>query len=129
MWRSLNMIIFNLIAALYLLSGLWCATQAERSMSFLGYEPSSQFSVGEFITVYGGLQLGIGLAMLIVNWLPQYFGGTLLFAAVFSVVLLLVRIMTLVTYGFFEQGNIMAGVELFIAVSLVAVFVRYHFAG
>lgn len=122
------MIIFNLIAGLYLLSGLWCTFMAERSMTFLGYEATSQFSVGEFITVYGGLQIGIGLAMIAVNWLPQYFGGTLFFATVFSIVLILARIATLITYGFFEQGNLMAGLEMVIAVSLVVLFLRHHFA-
>lgn len=121
------MIIFNIIAVLYLFSGLWCTFQADRSMAFLGYDSTSEFSVGEFITVYGGLQIGIGLAMVLVNWLPQYFGGTLLFATVFSLVLILMRIITLFAYGFFEQGTMMAGLELVIAVCLVVLFARHHF--
>lgn len=122
------MIIFNLIALLYLVSGLWCTFYAERSMTFLGYESSSAHTLGEFITVYGGIQLGVGLAMLLANLWPQYYGGTLMFATVFSVVLILTRIATLLTYGFFEQGNLMAGLELVIAVGLVVLFVRHHFA-
>ena len=97
-------------------------------MTFLGYESSSAYTLGEFITVYGGIQLGVGLAMLLANLWPQYYGGTLMFATVFSVVLILTRIATLLTYGFFEQGNLMAGLELVIAVGLVVLFVRHHFA-
>ena len=122
------MIIFNLIALLYLVSGLWCTFYAERSMAFLGYESSSSHTISEFITVYGGIQLGVGLAMLMANVWPQYYGGTLMFATVFSVVLILTRIATLLTYGFFEQGNLMAGLELVIAVGLIVLFVRHHFA-
>jgi len=120
------MIIFNLVGILYLVSGVWCAWQAQRSMEFLGYRSDDPHTLGEFITVYGGLQIGIGLAMLLVNIWPQYYSGTLFFATVFSVVLIAMRLLTLVSFGFFAQGNMMAALEMAIAVALLLVFFRHH---
>ena len=116
------MIIFNSIGILYLLSGMWCVFQADKSMSFLGLGSVNSYGVGEFVTVYGGLQLGIGLGMILVNWLPQYYSGTLFFATILSFALIAVRVFTLVSHGFFLEGNLMAGLELIIAASLLTLF-------
>lgn len=98
-------------------------------MGFLGYEQSASYAVGEFITVYGGLQLGIGLAMILVNWMPQYYSGTLFFAMVLSIALIVLRLVTLFSHGFFFEGNLMAGLELVFAVSLMALFWQHRTAG
>lgn len=122
------MIIYNAIAILYVLSGLWCSFQPLKSMGFLGYAEVRHIeaSVAEFVTVYGGLQLGIGLAMLTANLFPQYYGGTLLFAAVLSLLLIFMRVVSMMTYGWFEEGLMMGGLELVLAVSLAVLFYRQH---
>ncbi len=95
---------------------------AEKSMAFLGLGHVTTYGLGEFVTVYGGLQLGIGLGMILVNWWPQYYSGTLFFATVLSVALIAVRLFTLFSHGFFFEGNLMAGLEFIIAASLLALF-------
>lgn len=122
------MIIYNAIAILYLFSGIWCALQPLKSMGYLGYQDLGSSTVAEFITVYGGLQIGIALAMLGVNWLPQYFAGTLFFATVLSLCLIVMRVLSMVAHGWFSAGIAMGILELVIAVALGILFYRHHTA-
>lgn len=122
------MIIYNAIAILYLFSGLWCALQPLKSMAYLGYQDVNSSTIAEFFTVYGGLQIGIAFAMLGVNWLPQYFAGTLFFATILSLCLIVMRVVSMLAYGWFSAGIAMGILELLIAVALGILLYRHHTA-
>jgi len=118
-----NMIILRIVGALYILSGLWCMARPLLAASFVGYELQGAVGKAEFFTVYGGLQLGLGLAMLIGSSVKQAFVGTMLMAFVVSLVLALVRLLSLLVYtdAIEQQGlAMMVAVECLLAFVLLA---------
>lgn len=58
----------RIVGSLYLLSGCWCLLQPQLAASFLAFRFTDPAGLAEFIAVYGGLQLGLGVAMW---WVPR----------------------------------------------------------
>lgn len=81
-----------IIGVLYLLSASFCTLMFESAAEALGYLLPDAAGQGEFITVYGGLQAGIGLAMILSALRNSAIDGGLLFAAVLSAVLAAYRL-------------------------------------
>ncbi|MAT71890.1 MAG: DUF4345 domain-containing protein [Planctomycetaceae bacterium] len=91
----------------YIALGLWCAASPDQTSSAVGFSLANASGRSEWITVYGGLQAGLGAAMLLCGYAPSLRLGGLAFAAVFSWGLVLFRTPTLLTmsvrgmtYGF-----------------------------
>lgn len=93
------MISLRVVGILYLLSGLWCASQAELSANFLGFALTSLLAHSEFFSVYGGLQVGLGVAMLGASFRRTYIEAALYFAYVFSMTLFLFRVASAWIWG------------------------------
>ncbi|RRJ83841.1 hypothetical protein [Aestuariirhabdus litorea] len=87
------------IGLLYLLSGLWCAFAPEQAAAFLGYGSLSASGRAEFFTVYGGLQCGLGVAMIGCSAIARCLPGALLMSALFSSLLALFRLFSLFSLG------------------------------
>ncbi len=49
-------------AALYVVFAVWCTIAARTTATNLGFESLTNSGRSEFLVVYGGLQLGLGLA-------------------------------------------------------------------
>ncbi len=62
------MIVLRVVGSLYLLSGVWCLARPGLASGFLAIQFASPAGLAEFISVYGGLQIGLGLAMW---WVPK----------------------------------------------------------
>lgn len=123
------MIVLRVVAALYVLSGLWCLFQPEAAAAYVGYGASSAVAAAEFFTVYGGIQLGLGLAMWLGAQKERYQEATLFLAMVFSLVLITARVISFVVYpnALDHVGAwIMAELEAVIAISLVIAFFRTY---
>ena len=121
------MITLRIVAALYLLSGLWCLVQPELAAQYIGYQSLSPVVIAEFFTVYGGIQLGLGLAMMLGSLNKNYQQATLFFALVFSVVLLLSRLASFISYpaAVDHMGALMmAELEAFLAIALGIAYYR-----
>ncbi|MFD2228764.1 hypothetical protein [Alkalimarinus sediminis] len=114
------MVVLKVIGCLYLLSGGWCAFAPSLAASFLGFSFSNSTGLGEFFAVYGGLQVGLGAAMVISSWQPRYVEAALYFSAIFSSALLLFRVLGMLLYGSTPALAGMALLEAVIAIGLWA---------
>ena len=105
------------VGALYLLSGLWCALNPQVTSDFLGYTVTN-VGLSEFFAVYGGLQVGLGVAMLIASVKSNYIEASLMFALMTSLGLLVFRLVALARFDASEGIIAMAILEAIIAIVL-----------
>ena len=96
------MIILRVIGLLYLCSGIWCALFTELSAEFLGIQLINELGKAEFFSVYGGLQVGLGLAMLLISLKSDYIDAAIYFCAIFSSSLFVFRLISL---GFYSHDS------------------------
>ncbi len=57
-------IFLSFVGGLYVLLGLWCAVLPERASKTVGFELRPGSGESEFLTVYGGLEVAMGLIFL-----------------------------------------------------------------
>lgn len=107
------------VGLIYLLSGIWCALKPELAAGFLGFSltPAGR---SEFFAVYGGLQVGIALAMIMSSLHKGYIEGALYFSLVLSAGLLGFRLLGM---GMIEANSGLMAMAILEAV-FVAVLVR-----
>jgi hypothetical protein len=105
------------IGILYLLSGLWCALNPQVASEFLGYMITN-VGLSEFFAVYGGLQVGLGVAMLVASIKTEYIEASLLFASITSLGLLVFRLIALVRFDASEGIVAMVILEAVIVIVL-----------
>jgi hypothetical protein len=98
------------VGVLYLLSGLWCALNPQVASEFLGFM-ATNIGLSELFSVYGGLQVGLGSAMLIASVKPDYIEASLLFAFITSLGLMLFRLIALIKFDSNEGIYAMAILE------------------
>lgn len=58
-------IVLGLIGAMYVVLGIWCAVQPQTTSRTVGFELTAGTGQSEFLTVYGGLEMGLGLGFLV----------------------------------------------------------------
>ena len=118
------MITLRVIGALYLLSGIWCAWQVELASAFLGFTLSGELAHSEFFSVYGGLQVGLGIAMLGASFRAGYIEAALYFAYVFSITLFLFRVASSLLWGWSSTVLAMLILEAILATTLCIVWAK-----
>lgn len=107
--------VLRIVGAVYVLSSLWCMFQPELSSKALGFEFTHKAALTEYFSVYGGLQLGLGLAMLFSSYKDKLLIGAVFFSCVFSFVLCLSRIVGIIIHSSNELMWILFILELVIA--------------
>ena len=107
----------RVVGALYLASGLWCSINPELAAGFLGFT-LSPVGLSEFFSVYGGLQVGLGLAMLVTSFNKDYIEASLFFALITSIGLLIFRLISLMSMVVNEGVYAMALLETIIVMAL-----------
>ncbi len=60
----LTKVILGLIGAMYIALAVWCSVQPERTSNTVGFQLRPGSGQSEFLTIYGGLELALGLAFL-----------------------------------------------------------------
>ncbi|MDY6830167.1 MAG: DUF4345 family protein [Pseudomonadota bacterium] len=103
---------------IYLGLGFWCLAAPEIAAGGIDYLLQSDTARAEFITIYGGLDLGVGLAMLWCGWIPRLRLGALVFSAIFSLCIALTRSATLLAYSTSSLLVQLAVVEWLAAIAL-----------
>ena len=114
------MLSLRVIGSIYILSGMWCGLNPILSASNLGFVFSVPQAQVEYLSVYGGLQLGLGIAMILVSLNPRLLLGGVFFSMVFSIVLMLTRIAAMTLYGTTGTMWILLLLESCIALVLIA---------
>lgn len=94
--------LFRVCGFLYIVSSLWCVLQMDMVTAYLGFQLLNNVAQSEFITVYGGMQMGIGLAMLLTSLRSDYMEAGLFFSMVFSLFLAFYR---LVSFFMFDMPS------------------------
>ena len=112
------LMLFRVFGVLYMVSGIWCSLQIDNASSFLGFDLVLPNGFSEFLSVYGGLQVGLGLAMLVTSFQGRYVEGSLYFSAIFSSCLALFRLISFCLYSVVSDFLIMLIIETIIAVGL-----------
>lgn len=77
----------RIIALIYLMSSLWCIFQKEATLAYLGFELTSDLAHVEYFSVYGGIQMGIALSLLICSFIQEHIRSAIFFALIFSITL------------------------------------------
>ncbi|MAA71211.1 MAG: hypothetical protein CL679_05715 [Bermanella sp.] len=108
----------RVIGGIYILSAMWCMLNVSVSSAALGFGFTQPFAQVEYFSVYGGLQLGLGLAMLAVSFSPKALLGGVLFAFVFSSVLAVIRLLAIVLYSANDMMWALFVLEAIIALTL-----------
>lgn len=113
----------RLVGLLYLMSGTWCAFNPAESANFLGFS-LVDLGMAEFVSVYGGLQLGLGAAMVATSLKVEYLDGGLVFALITSLGLLIARFGSIMSIGANSAIYAMAILEFIIVVLLAVSFIQ-----
>lgn len=90
-------LLFN--GALYILLGLWCTILPRKTADFLGLSWSNNSGRNEYITVYGGMEFGIGLFLVLAALRPSMHQAGILFMLCFYAALVVWRTSTFITLG------------------------------
>jgi hypothetical protein len=104
------MLAFRSVGLLYLLSGLWCALKPELAADFVGFQFSHEVGKAEFFSVYGGLQVGIAVAILASSIIPAYHLGASFFAFFVSLGLFGFRLLSVILI---DQSSVLIYMLLF----------------
>jgi hypothetical protein len=94
-------LLFN--AAAYIGFALWCTFAPEKTASAIGLQFRSGSGKSEYITVYGGLEMGVAAFFLIAGLMPKYQEAGLLFGLLFYAGLVIFRAYSFATVPGIER--------------------------
>ena len=84
-------IFLAVVGAIYILLAVWCMAQPEKTAGSVGFNLKPGSGQSEYFTVYGGMQLALGLLFLVPVVWPDMLSTTLLISLVFHGCLVLCR--------------------------------------
>lgn len=94
-------------AVLYAVFALWCSIKADATASFLGYQFSETAGKIEYLTVYGGLELGLSFFFIFSVVANGMVFPAIYFSCFLYGCLVLFRILSLLYFGW-------SGINIFI---------------
>ncbi|MEZ6046182.1 MAG: DUF4345 family protein [Planctomycetaceae bacterium] len=86
------------VGLLYVVLGVWCAVAPTKTSKYVGFQLAPGGGQSEFFTVYGGLELGLGLAFLIPLFRTETTGTMLLVSLLLHASLVLFRSLSFMLY-------------------------------
>lgn len=99
MWTTL-FLAFNGLA--YVALGAWCTLAPAKTAAAIGFGLTNNSARSEYLTVYGGLEVGMGLFFLLCAWRAELGEAGLWFAALSYGALAAYRLTTLFTLSDFS---------------------------
>ena len=84
-------IFLAVVGAIYVLLAVWCMSQTEKTAGSIGLNLKPGSGQSEYFTVYGGMQLALGLFFLAPLMRPEMLSTALLISLVFHGCLVLCR--------------------------------------
>ena len=123
----LSQLFLLLVGLAYLLLGIWCSLLPETTSASVGFDLHPGKGDSEFLTVYGGLEVGLGLVFL---W-PVVKRSDITFALHSCLVihsgLVLFRSISFFCYTGFETATyVLAAIEWTILVFSAVLFIRHR---
>ncbi len=95
----MSKVFLSVVGVSYLLLAGWCMWQPARTADSLGYDLRPGSGQSEYFTVYGGLQLGLGLVFLLPLLRPESLTFSLTACVIVHGSLIAVRAISLVVYS------------------------------
>lgn len=93
------------VGLMYLALGIWCALSPEKTSAVVGFELIGGAGKSEFLTVYGGLEIGMGMTFLLPFWGERFLAYTLLVCVLIHANLVVFRTISFVCYGDIGSGT------------------------
>lgn len=112
-------------AALYATFAVWCSLLATQTSQSLGYTALNSSGRSEYLTVYGGLQLGLALFFAWVAYRPEMHRTGLVLALAIYLPLVIMRWMSIARYWPVERLTLGVGTLEFIML-VIAVWLWYQ---
>ena len=106
------------IGILYFGLGIWCTVLPVQTAASLGF---SFFDTGivEYVVVYGGLEVGLGLPMMYAAFRRKLFPGIYFITTFFSLCLAIFRLVMILSKGATSTLYILFGTEILILLLLL----------
>lgn len=101
-------------ALVYVVLALWCTFAVQTTSQSQGFLSLSSSGRSEYLTIYGGLQLGLGIFFALCAWNPRWSEVGLVMALCFYVPIVLYRSISVATQ--WPVGHVtlyVAGLEVF----------------
>jgi hypothetical protein len=101
-------------AVIYAALAVWCTLAVNTTSQSQGFLSLNNSGRSEYLTIYGGLQLGLGIFFALCAWNPRWSETGLVMALCLYVPIVLWRMASLATH--WPVGNVtlyVAGLELF----------------
>ena len=93
------------VGLMYLGLGLWCAISPEETAAVVGFELIGGAGMSEFLTVYGGLEIGMGMTFLLPFFGARFLDYTLLVCVLIHANLVIFRTLSFVSYSDIGSGT------------------------
>jgi hypothetical protein len=114
------------MGVIYVFLGLWCAVLPQKSSTAVGFELQPGQGQSEFFTVYGGLEVGIGLLFLIPIFVKGDMRTVLLACVLLHAGLVGFRTISFILYAEFATTTyILATLEWLIFLTSTVLFCLY----
>lgn len=116
-------LLVNAIA--YAALAIICTVRHRASARGTGYADLTAGGHSEFLTVYGGLQLGLAIGYFFAAWNPEYTRAALIFSVCLYAPIVLYRIISVITFRVRAPITLGTGaLELVLFLAGLAVYVR-----
>lgn len=110
-------IFLAILGLAYLGLACWCILKPDDTARAIGFQLAPGSGQSEYLTVYGGLQIGLGLAFLLPWIFPSCLTPTLLFACLIHAAIVVCRVASFLTFADIQPTTFyLAGLELVILV-------------
>lgn len=114
-------------AVLYAGLAIWCTLRPDLSARSLGYVALDRSGRSEYLVIYGGLQLGLGLAFAWAAWRPEWQPAGLALALSLYAPIVLWRVLTIAMEWPVSSLTLgVAALEALLLIGAVAAWVLAH---
>ena len=93
------------VGLMYLALGMWCAISPEKTSAVVGFELIGGAGMSEFLTVYGGLEIGMGMIFLLPFFGERFLEYPLLVCVLIHANLVFFRTLSFVFYSDIGSGT------------------------
>lgn len=112
-------------AALYLLFAAWCTVGMSRTAPAMGFTALTHGGRSEYLTIYGGLQVGLAIAFWMLARNANWHGPGILFAIALYAPIVLFRLISMARFWPVETVTLCTAV---LEVVLLAIALWLHFS-
>lgn len=123
---ALPKIYLTLVGILYVLLAIWCSTSPSETSAKVGFSLNGASGKSEFVTVYGGLELGLGLLFLLPWLAPDSLKTALAACVIIHGCLVVFRTVSLWVYPSVESmtKNLAAGEWVILILGIAMIWIN-----